>query len=91
MARVRFKTYVLVGKRLHKRNVTLNAANAKEALSQACETFGDDFEREVMVDGRLSEELVLALNGRTLDRDSLHSAALNDGDELFLFVPLGGG
>jgi len=66
--------------------------NAKNLLDAMCSRYGKPFSEFVMdPSGLLKENLIILVNGKSIDKPDLSLITLTDGDLVVILPPIGGG
>jgi molybdopterin synthase sulfur carrier subunit len=63
----------------------------EELLKVLCSTYGKTFEKKVFVEGKLSSEVIILVNGRHIIHCDGINTRLSEGDEISIFPVVAGG
>ncbi|MDI3535382.1 MAG: sulfur-carrier protein [Thermosediminibacterales bacterium] len=69
----------------------IKADDVRGLLSKLCDKFGRAFEKKVFPDGKLSEEIIILINGIHITHLKGLDTSLNDDDEISIFPMVYGG
>lgn len=68
-----------------------NAATLRELLEELFKCYGEKFRRELMLDGKLSSNVLILVNGRAIEHLNGLKTALSSDDVISIFPKLAGG
>lgn len=63
----------------------------EELLKILCQRYGKKLEQKVFVDGKLSSEIIILVNGRHITHCDGINTKLSEGDEISIFPVVAGG
>ncbi len=76
---------------LEKSRENLSAPTLNELLEKLCDHYGSRFRKEVFVNGNLSKDVMILVNGKAIDHLDGINTKLSENDEVSIFPRIAGG
>lgn len=76
---------------LEKSRENLSAQTLEELLEKLCDHYGSKFRKEVFVNGNLSKDVMILVNGKAIEHLAGIKTQLADDDEVSIFPRIAGG
>lgn len=93
MAKVNLNLLNIFQLKIKEKSIKYEGKNVGEVISQFVKDYGDKLEDPMLSRNRkkLHKQMLILVNGRNITYLNGYKTKLNDGDELYLSVPLAGG